>query len=64
MIAEPFVYNFSRTKISRGRRMRLDEFTFRYNSRTAIGVDDTGRAGLILAGTAGKCLTYRRISDV
>jgi hypothetical protein len=41
----------------------LDEFTFRYNSRIALGVDDTARAGLILTGTVGKRLTYRRISE-
>lgn len=41
----------------------LDEFTFRFNARTALGVDDTNRANLALLGTVGKRLTYRRISE-
>jgi transposase-like protein len=41
----------------------LDEFTFRYNNRIALGVNDTGRAARILLGTVGKRLTYRRISE-
>jgi transposase-like protein len=41
----------------------LDEFTFRFNSRIALGMDDTARASLILAGTVGKRLTYRRIGE-
>jgi len=35
------------------------EFEFRYNTRTALEVDDTGRAALILKGAEGKRLTYR-----
>jgi hypothetical protein len=41
----------------------LDEFTFRFNARTALGIDDTNRANLALLGTVGKRLTYRRISE-
>jgi transposase-like protein len=38
-----------------------DEFSFRYNYRTAMGFDDTQRADMALKGIAGKRLTYRRI---
>jgi transposase-like protein len=38
----------------------LSEFDFRYNSRTALGVTDTERAGRIVRGAEGKRLTYRR----
>jgi hypothetical protein len=41
----------------------LDEFTFRFNTPTALGVEDTARASLALLGTVGKRLTYRRISE-
>ena len=41
----------------------LDEFTFRFNARTALGIDDTNRANLALLSTVGKRLTYRRISQ-
>jgi transposase-like protein len=37
----------------------LAEFEFRYNTRTANGVDDRARAGLALAGISGKRLTYQ-----
>jgi transposase-like protein len=40
----------------------LNEFTFRYNNRIRLGVDDTERASRILLGTVGKRLTYRRVS--
>jgi len=40
-----------------------NEFAFRYNSRTALGFDDTDRANLALKGIAGKRLTYRRIGE-
>jgi transposase-like protein len=40
----------------------LAEFDFRYNTRTRLGFDDTGRADAVLAGIAGKRLTYRRIN--
>jgi transposase-like protein len=39
----------------------LDEFDFRYSHRAALGVDDTMRAEIALAGIEGKRLTYRRI---
>ena len=34
------------------------EFEFRYNNRSANGVDDNGRARLALRGAYGKRLTY------
>lgn len=37
-----------------------EEFSFRYNTRTALGYSDTDRAALALKGIAGKRLTYRR----
>jgi transposase-like protein len=39
----------------------LDEFTFRYNSRSKLGVEDTERAFKIANAMQGKRLTYRRI---
>lgn len=36
----------------------LAEFDFRYNSRSALGVDDTARADRLLKGIVGKRLTY------
>jgi len=38
----------------------LGEFDFRYNNRTALGVNDTERADNALKGIGGKRLTYRR----
>jgi transposase-like protein len=38
----------------------LAEFDFRYNHRTALGVNDAERAAAILKGIGGKRLTYRR----
>src|SRR5690606_21525017 len=38
----------------------LAEFDFRYNNRSANGVDDEQRATRALAGSARKRLTYRR----
>ncbi len=38
----------------------MKEFDFRYNTRTALGVDDVERAALALKGISGKRLTYRR----
>jgi len=38
----------------------LAEFDFRYNNRTALGVDDEQRATRALKGIEGKRLTYRR----
>ena len=36
------------------------EFEFRYNNRSALGIEDHGRAVNALAGAKGKRLTYRR----
>lgn len=36
----------------------LAEFDFRYNNRSALGVDDVSRADLALAGIVGKRLMY------
>jgi transposase-like protein len=38
----------------------LTEFDFRYNHRTALGVNDAARADAALKGITGKRLTYRR----
>ncbi|MDT4875369.1 ISXO2-like transposase domain protein [compost metagenome] len=38
-----------------------DEFSFRYNTRTALGYSDADRAAIALKGITGKRLTYRRI---
>lgn len=38
----------------------LAEFDFRYSNRVALGVDDTNRAEMAVAGVVGKRLTYRR----
>jgi hypothetical protein len=37
----------------------LAEFEFRFNNRTALGVDDVSRADALLAGVTGKRLTFR-----
>lgn len=37
----------------------LAEFDFRYNNRSALGVEDAQRAALALRGAKGKRLTYR-----
>jgi transposase-like protein len=39
----------------------LAEFDFRYNRRSALGVEDTARHVMLLAAIRGKRLTYRRI---
>jgi hypothetical protein len=36
------------------------EFDFRYNRRSALGIDDTDRASAAIRGIAGKRLTYRQ----
>ncbi len=41
----------------------LAEFDFRYNERSALGVDDKARAAKLLKGIVGKRLTYRRIDE-
>jgi transposase-like protein len=40
----------------------INEFDFRYNNRTALGVTDAQRTDNALKGIAGKRLTYRRIN--
>ena len=37
----------------------LAEFDFRYNNRSALGIEDEARADKALAGIVGKRLTYR-----
>jgi hypothetical protein len=37
----------------------LAEFDFRYNERSALGVEDEERAKKVLSGIIGKRLTYR-----
>jgi transposase-like protein len=37
----------------------VDEFAFRWNARSALGVEDTERASRAIKGAAGKRLTYR-----
>lgn len=37
-----------------------DEFAFRWNTRSALGVEDAERARLMVKGAAGKRLTYRQ----
>ena len=37
----------------------LDEFAFRWNNRSALGVEDFERADNLLKGAKGKRLTYR-----
>lgn len=39
------------------------EFDFRYNNRSALGVEDVERASKIAAGITGKRLTYRRVGE-
>ena len=41
----------------------VDEFDFRYNTRTALGYTDAQRAEIALKGIGGKRLTYRRIES-
>jgi len=36
------------------------EFDFRYNNRSAVGVEDAQRTANLLKGIGGKRLTYRR----
>jgi hypothetical protein len=38
----------------------LNEFSFRYNMRIALEIDDTMRADEAIKGVANKRLTYRR----
>jgi transposase-like protein len=41
----------------------LAEFEFRYNRRSALGVEDTERVADIIKGAGGKRLTYRRTGE-
>lgn len=41
----------------------LAEFDFRYNRRSALGVEDRERTEDLLRGAVGKRLTYRRLGD-
>lgn len=41
----------------------LKEFDFRYNTRAALGVDDTTRTNETLKGSSGKRLSYRRAGE-
>ena len=41
----------------------INEFDFRYNHRTKLGVSDKQRAESALKGISGKRLTYRRIGE-
>lgn len=41
----------------------LAEFDFRYNNRSALGVEDQTRALRALSGGKGKRLTYRRTDE-
>jgi hypothetical protein len=40
----------------------INEFAFRYNNRSKLGVEDSERAVIATQGMNGKRLTYRRIS--
>ncbi len=40
----------------------LDEFTFRFNNRSKLGIEDEARAVKTVRGMGGKRLTYRRIA--
>ena len=42
----------------------LAEFDFRYSNRVALGIDDSQRAQLALAGVVGRRLTYRTTDRV
>ncbi len=42
----------------------LAEFDFRYNTRIALGIDDSARSLEVLGGVLGKRLTYRRTHTV
>jgi hypothetical protein len=37
-----------------------DEFAFRWNTRSSLGIEDTERAALAIKGAHGKRLTYRQ----
>jgi hypothetical protein len=37
----------------------VDEFAFRWNTRSSLGIEDAERAALAIKGASGKRLTYR-----
>ncbi len=37
----------------------VDEFAFRWNTRSSLGIEDAERARLMVKGAAGKRLTYQ-----
>ena len=41
----------------------LNEFAFRWNNRSALGIEDFDRAAILLKGAAGKRLTYRPTNE-
>ena len=41
----------------------VDEFAFRWNARSSLGIEDAERASLMLKGAVGKRLTYRRPNE-
>jgi transposase-like protein len=41
----------------------LAEFDFRYNNRSALGIEDTERAAKVIFQASGKRLTYRRTNE-
>jgi hypothetical protein len=68
--AESFFATFKRGvygtfhSISEGHLHRyLTEFDFRYNNRSALGVDDVTRAETLLKGAQGKRLMYRQPAE-
>lgn len=47
--------------VSKGHLSRyVDEFSFRYNTRQALGYNDSDRAALLVLGAEGKRLTYKK----
>lgn len=42
----------------------MAEYDFRYNHRSALGVEDKERTDALLSGISGKRLTYRRIDEI
>ncbi len=40
-----------------------DEFAFRWNTRSSLGIEDTQRAEEMLKGIGGKRLTYRPTNE-
>ena len=38
----------------------VDEFAFRWNTRSSLGIEDTERAAIAIKGAVGKRLTYRQ----